>query len=74
MDDSLRQRLYALYAAIAAGQIDDALQFFDDSVVMTRACLQLSRLCTRTDQNQTRNTVLFCSVAGTLGIPKSVVE
>ena len=35
MDDSLRQRLYALYAAIAAGQIDDALQFFDDSVVMT---------------------------------------
>src|SRR5450759_495159 len=40
----------------------------------TRACLQLGGLCTRTDQNQTRNTVLFCSAAGTLGIPKSVVE
>ena len=39
-----------------------------------RACLQLGGLCTRTDQNQTRNTVLFCSAAGTLGIPKSVVE
>ena len=40
----------------------------------TRACLQLGGLCTRTDQNQTRNTVLFCNAAGTLGIPKSVVE
>ena len=40
----------------------------------TRSCLQLAGLCTRTDQNQTRNAVLFCSAAGTLGIPKSVVE
>ena len=39
-----------------------------------RACLQLGGLCTRTDQNQTRNTVLFCRAAGTLRIPKSVVE
>jgi hypothetical protein len=44
------------------------------SFIVTRACLQLGGLCTRTDQNQTRNTVLFCSAAGTLGIPKSVVE
>ena len=42
--------------------------------VVTRACLQLRDVFTRTDQNQTRNTVLFCSAAGTLGIPKSVVE
>ena len=39
-----------------------------------RACVQLGGLCMRTDQNQTRNAVLFCSAAGTLGIPKSVVE
>ena len=39
-----------------------------------RASVQLGGLCTRTDQNQTRNAVLFCSAAGTLGIPKSVVE
>jgi hypothetical protein len=41
---------------------------------LTRACVQLGGLCMRTDQNQTRNAVLFCSAAGTLGIPKSVVE
>src|SRR5450756_3223071 len=33
-----------------------------------RACLQLRGLCARTDQNQTRNIVLLCSAAGTLGI------
>ena len=42
--------------------------------IETRACVQLGGLCMRTDQNQTRNAVLFCSAAGTLGIPKSVVE
>jgi len=35
MDDSLRQRLFDLYAAFAAGRIDDALRDFDDNVVMT---------------------------------------
>jgi uncharacterized protein len=35
MDDSLRTRLYALYAAFAAGRIDDVLRDFDDGVVMT---------------------------------------
>jgi len=35
MDDSLRTRLYALYAAFAAGRFDDALREFDDNVVMT---------------------------------------
>ena len=35
MDDSLRQRLYGIYAAFAAGRIDDALREFDDNVVMT---------------------------------------
>ena len=35
MDDSLRQRHYALYAAIAAGRIDDALRDFDNDVIMT---------------------------------------
>jgi hypothetical protein len=40
----------------------------------TRACLQLDRLCTRTEQNQTRNVVLCCIAVRMLGIPKSVVE
>jgi uncharacterized protein len=31
----LRKRLYDTYEAFAAGRIDDALQDFDDSVVMT---------------------------------------
>ena len=35
MDDSLRTRLYDIYAAFAAGRIDDALREFDDNVVMT---------------------------------------
>ena len=35
MDNSLRQRLNALYAAVAAGRIDDALRDFDENVVMT---------------------------------------
>ena len=35
MDDFLRQRLYDIYAAFAAGRIDDALREFDDNVVMT---------------------------------------
>ena len=48
-----------------------AAQYF---IIKFRVCLQLGGLCTRTDQNQTRNAVLFCSAAGTLGIPKSVVE
>jgi Protein of unknown function (DUF3631) len=42
--------------------------------VGTRACLQLRGLCARTDQNQTRNIVLLCSAAGTLGIHKSVAQ
>src|ERR1019366_1293059 len=42
--------------------------------VLTRACLQLGGLCARTDQNQTRNIVLLCSAAGTLGIHKSVAQ
>src|ERR1035437_811456 len=41
---------------------------------LIRACLQLGGLCTRTDQNQTRNIVLLCSAAGTLGIHKSVAQ
>src|ERR1019366_914550 len=40
----------------------------------SRACLQLGGLCARTDQNQTRNIVLLCSAAGTLGIHKSVAQ
>src|ERR1019366_3825964 len=52
----------------------DLLPHIEIILVITRACLQLGGLCTRTDQNQTRNAVLFCSAAGTLGIPKSVVE
>src|ERR1035437_7030697 len=48
------------------------LSLFEEITRSTRACLQLGGLCTRTDQNQTRNAVLFCSAAGMLGIPKSV--
>jgi hypothetical protein len=35
MSELLRKRLYDLYAAFAAGRIDDALRDFDDTVVMT---------------------------------------
>ena len=35
MDHSAAPALYALYAAIAAGRIDDALRDFDNNVVMT---------------------------------------
>ena len=38
----------------------------------TRACLQLGGLCTRTDQNQTRNTVLFCSAPVRWGFPNQL--
>src|SRR5450830_1635154 len=59
----------------AEDRVDDVLNVALIKVWFgTRACLQLGGLCTRTDQNQTRNAVLFCSAAGTLGIPKSVVE
>ena len=35
MTEFLRSRLFELYAAFAAGRIDDALRDFDDKVVMT---------------------------------------
>src|ERR1019366_8587724 len=45
------------------------LQHFSSS---SRACLQLGGLCMRTDQNQTRNTVLLCGAAGMLGFPNQL--
>ena len=35
LNELLRKRLYDLYAAFAAGRIDDVLREFDDNVVMT---------------------------------------
>src|ERR1035441_9137618 len=59
----------------AEDRVDDVLNVALIKVwIGTRACLQLGGLCARTDQNQTRNIVLLCSAAGTLGIHKSVAQ
>jgi hypothetical protein len=69
------QSIVKFAKSLSGFTVHSAGNYFEFGFVQfARACVQLGGLCMRTDQNQTRNAVLFCSAAGTLGIPKSVVE